>query len=61
MSLIYNCVAVEVYRPLTDQSNWSGSFSLVVCASGCCAGNRYTYTSLSLTRSTRSYYNCLHN
>jgi len=31
---------VEVYGPLTDQSNWSGTFSLVVCASCCCAGDR---------------------
>jgi len=36
---IYSCSG-QVYRPLTDQFNWSGSFSLVVYASGCCAGNR---------------------
>jgi len=36
---VHTYVAVEVYRPLTDQSNWSICFSLVVCVSDCCPGD----------------------
>jgi len=39
MGLLITYVVVKVYRPLTDQIIWSGSFSLVDCASDCCAGD----------------------
>jgi len=36
----YTCSGQGLYRPLTDQSNSSRFFNLVVCASCCCAGDR---------------------